>query len=60
MFKHFDMKDYALKSILMKKKICLDIKITDKLLCKTDKEHYQLYLSLETRSDILFAVVILS
>src|SRR5204863_1346028 len=36
------------------------------LLYETDKEHYQqtieslLYLSLETRSDILFAVVILS
>src|SRR5436190_14058933 len=66
MLKHFDMKDCILKSTLMKKKIQLDINIISESLCETDKEHYQqaieslLYLSLETRSDILFAVVILS
>ena len=66
------MKDCTSKSTLMKKKIRLNIlnntdeNLTDKSLCKTDKEHYQqtieslLYLSLETRSDISFAVVILS
>src|SRR5436190_21286329 len=66
MLKHFDMKDCASKSILMKKKIQLDIDIISKLLCETDKKHYQqaieslLYLSLKTRSDISFAVAILS
>src|SRR6266487_5011162 len=66
MLKYFDMKDCTLKSIFMKKKIQLDIDIISKSLCKTDKECYQqtieslLYLSLETRSDISFAVVILS
>ena len=50
----------------MKKKIQLDIDIISESLCKTDKECYQqaieslLYLSLETRSDISFAIVILS
>ena len=66
MLKHFDMKDCTLKSILMKKKIWLDIDVISKSLCETDKECYQqmieslLYLSLETRPDISFAVVILS
>ena len=68
MLKHFDMKDCALKSILMKKKIQLDIDDSDidKFLCETDKKCYQqmieslLYLSLETRSDISFAVAIFS
>ena len=68
MLKYFDMKNCTSKSTLMKKKIQLDIDNSDidKLLCKTDKEHYQqtikslLYLSLETRSDISFAVAILS
>ena len=50
----------------MKKKVQLDIDIISKLLCETDKEHYQqaienlFYLSLETRSDISFAIAILS
>ena len=66
MLKCFDMKDCTSKSTLMKKKIQLDIDIVNELLCKTDKKCYQqvienlLYLSLETRSDISFAVVILS
>src|SRR5436190_5078697 len=68
MLKHFDMKDCILKSIFMKKKIQLNINDlnVDEFLCETDKEHYQqmieslLYLSLETRSDISFAVAILS
>ena len=48
----------------MKKKIWLDIDVIDKSLCETDKEHYQqtienlLYLLLETRSNISFAVAI--
>ena len=66
MLKHFDMKDCTSKFILMKKKIQLDIDVTDKSLCETDKECYQqmikslLYLSLETRSDISFVIMILS
>ena len=68
MLKHFDMKNCILKSILMKKKIQLNIDNSDvdELLCETDKECYQqtieslLYLSLEIRSDISFAVAILS
>src|SRR5438034_11840056 len=64
MLKQFDMKNCSMKSTLMKEKIQLDIDIVSKLLCKTDKEHFQqtieslLYLSLETRSDISFAVAI--
>src|SRR5205809_6539500 len=66
MLKQFNMKDCVSKSILMKKKIQLDIDVAGESLCKTDKEYYQqaieslLYLSLETRSDISFAVAILS
>ena len=68
MLKCFNMKDYASKFILMKKKIWLDINNLNinESLCKTDKEYYQqmieslLYLSLKTRSDISFAVMILS
>ena len=68
MLKYFDIKDCTLKSTLMKKKIQLNIDDfnASKSLCETDKEHYQqmieslLYLSLETRSDISFAVAILS
>ena len=50
----------------MKEKIQLDIDVAGKSLCETDKECYQqaieslLYLSLETRSDISFVIVILS
>ena len=66
MLKQFDMKDWVSKSTLMKKKIWLNIDVIDKSFCKTDKEYFQqmikslLYLSLETRSDISFAVAILS
>ena len=66
MLKYFDMKNCISKFIFMKKKIQLNIDIADKSLCKTDKEHYQqmikslLYLSLKTKSNILFAVMILS
>ena len=72
MLKQFDMKVCILKSTLMKKKIRLNIlnntdeNLTNELLCETDKEYYQqiienlLYLSLETRLDISFAVAILS
>ena len=68
MLKCFNMKDCALKSIFMKKKIQLDIDNLniDKLFCKTDKEYYQqavgslLYLLLDTRLDIVFVVIILS
>ena len=66
MLKQFGMKDCTSKSTLMEEKIQLDIDIISKFLCETDKEHFQqtieslLYLSLETRSDISFAVAILS
>src|SRR5437762_4108862 len=68
MLKHFDMKNCTSKSTLMKKKIQLDINNLNinESFCETDKEHYQqtieslLYLSLETKSDILFIVAILS
>ena len=66
MLKCFDMKNCILKSIFMKKKIQLNIDIISKLLCETDKKCYQqtieslLYLSLEIKSDISFAVVILN
>src|SRR5207247_8687341 len=66
--KCFGMKDYAPKSTLMNNKIQLDIlnNIAGDPLSKTDKEHYQqaieslLYLLLETRPDISFAIAILS
>src|SRR5436190_24010016 len=68
MLKCFNMKDYALKSIFMKKKIQLNIDDfnADEFLCETDKECYQqmieslFYLLLKTRSDISFAVAILN
>src|SRR5436189_987115 len=66
MLKQFSMKNCSPKSTLMKEKIRLDIDIASEFLCETDKEHYQqaieslLYLSLETRPDISFAIAILS
>ena len=66
MLKYFDMKDCALKFTLMKKKIQLDINVVDEFFCETDKECYQqtieslFYLSLKTRSDISFAIIIFS
>ena len=66
MLKQFDMKDCILKFILIKKKIQLNIDIISKFFCKTDKKCYQqiienlLYLLLEIKLDISFAVVIFS
>src|SRR5436190_12979641 len=66
MLKCFGMEDCALKSIPMNEKIRLNINIAGNPLTETDKEHYQqaieslLYLSLGTRLDISFAVVILN
>ena len=66
------MKDCALKSILIKKKIRLNIfddadeNLISESLCKIDKKYYQqmiknlFYLSLETRLNILFAIAILN
>src|SRR5436190_19026123 len=72
MLKQFDMKDCISKSTLMNEKIQLNFiddnnkNLTDDSLSDVNKKHYQqaieslLYLSLETRSDIFLAVVILS
>ena len=68
MLKHFDIKDCTSKFIFMKKKIQLDINNSDvsELFCEINKKCYQqmienlFYLSLKTKSDISFAVVILS
>ena len=72
MLKHFDMKDCVSKSTLMNDKTRLDFinninkNLADNSLSDIDKKHYQqaieslLYLSLEIRSDIFLAVVILS
>jgi len=72
MLKCFDMKDCALKMIFMNEKIQLDFindnskNLADNSLSEVDKKCYQqvieslLYLSLEIRSDIFLAIVILS
>ena len=60
------MKNAVLKSTSMNDKICLDLKFTDDLLDNIEKECYQsdveslIYLMLDIRSDISFAVSILS
>ena len=71
MLKYFDIKNYALKPIFMNNKIWFNIKINSiniagNPLFEIDKECYQqgveslLYLLLEIRLDIFFAVMILS
>ena len=60
------MKNTALKLILINDKICLDSEFTDNLLDNIEKKHYQsdikflIYLMLDIRSDISFAILILS
>ena len=72
MLKHFDMKDCALKMTLMNEKIQLNFidnnneNLADNSLSEIDKKCYQqaienlLYLSLEIKSDISLAIVILN
>src|SRR6266487_290552 len=60
------MKNAVSKSISMNDKICLDSEFTDDLFDNVEKEHYQsdieslIYFMLDIRSDISFAVSILS
>ena len=62
----FDMKNAVLKPTSMNNKICLDFKFVSDLLDNIEKECYQssveslIYLMLDIRSDISFAVSILS
>ena|SRR5438034_278274 len=64
--KHFEMKNSKPVPTLMKSEAQLNLDITSKSLNNKEKEQYQqeiesfIYLMLETRSDIVFAVEILS
>ena len=63
---HFEMKNSKLISTLMKSEAQLNLDIVSKSLNNEEKKQYQqeirslIYLMLETRSDIVFAVEILS
>ena len=63
---HFEMKNSKSVSTLMKSEAQLNLDIADKSLNNEEKKQYQqeirflIYLMLETRSDIVFAVEILS
>ena len=62
----FDMKNAVSKPTLINNKICLDSEFISDLLDNIEKEHYQsdieslIYLMLDIRLDISFAVLILS
>ena len=63
---HFEMKNLKLMSTFMKTEAQLNLDVTDESLNNKEKKQYQqeieslIYLMLETRSDIVFAVEILS